>query len=109
MFRHAFASSRSTSALGQKRAIPWAEVVNDAVESGPKTGFRCACTREDFPVDEVVKNPGNAEPFKDDALGYALCAPLGSRSHWLSWPRCSARYRRTSHSFAAVDYSETVA
>ena len=70
-------------ALGQKRAIPGGEVVNDAVEPGPETGFRHACTREDFPVDEVVKNTGNAEPFNNDAIGHALCAPPGSRSQWL--------------------------
>ena len=57
--------------------------MNDAVEPGPETGFRHACTREDFPVDEVVKNTGNAEPFNNDAIGHALCAPPGSRSQWL--------------------------
>jgi hypothetical protein len=66
-------------ALDQQRTILGGEIVNDAIESGPETGFRYACTREDFPVDEVVKNPGDAEPFNDDAIGHALCC-----SAWLS-------------------------
>ena len=63
-------------ALGQQRAIPGGEIVNDAVESGPEASFRYACTREDFPVDEVVKNAGDAEPFNDDATSHALLLRL---------------------------------